>query len=232
MLPLEIGVNKFVFRQKSNLGNCSFLRGDQFKKHFSRSVISIHSEWAEAQFTRKSRLTFLARGPAKSRRLLESNLFFIDVSPNHKMNISLTLEAFPHFIGERYQKRFLSNSKGDQEDGLIKSKEVFYQIPKERRILKWPKEFWEPSLSPFSAVSCSTAPAPECLARFGIFLIFKEQQFVSTLNNLNILLNLVLLMSVCPLNIHCNDPANIQFFNRVEMKLACETHLLLMNFNF
>ena len=40
--------------------------GDPFILEFSKSLISIHSEWVEAQFTRKSRLTFLARGPAKS----------------------------------------------------------------------------------------------------------------------------------------------------------------------
>ena len=113
LLPLETVVNKFVLRQKKLSYfsfYCSFFWGDQFKKHFSRSVISIHRTWAEAQFTRK---TFLALGPAKSQRLLESNFFFIDVSPNQEMNI---FEACPQFIGEHHQKQFLSKSKCDQEE--------------------------------------------------------------------------------------------------------------------
>ena len=38
---------------------------------------------------------------------------------------------------------------------------------------------------------------------------------------------------VCPLNIYCNDPANIiQFFNQVEKKLICKTHLFADEFLF
>ena len=89
------------------LGSCFFLRSDPFKKHLSRSVISIHSGWVEAhQFSRKSRPTFLALWLPQSRQAFwKATSFSSMFLRNDKMNI---FDAFPHLIGEPHQQQFLS----------------------------------------------------------------------------------------------------------------------------
>ena len=119
------------------LGSCSFLWSDPFKKHFSRSVISIHSGWVEAhQFSRKSRPTFLALWLPQSRQAFwKATSFSSMFLRNDKMNI---FDAFPHLIGEPHQQQFLSKSKCDQEDASIDLKQAREFLAKgHQRILKY-----------------------------------------------------------------------------------------------
>ena len=118
------------------LGSCSFLWSDPFKKHFSRSVISIHSGWVEAhQFSRKSRPTFLALWLPQSRQdFWKATSFSSMFLRNHKMNI---FDAFPHLIGEPHQQQFLSTKEQVWPRRRIYRFKASKRVSYQRRLKYW-----------------------------------------------------------------------------------------------